>query len=456
MKILLVALVKDFIKAKKRRQPKGTIFFRLPSLALANIAAHTPKENEIIVADEQISPVDFNLKVDLVAISVNTSIAHRAFEIADRFRSKGIKVVFGGIHPSLQPDEALKHADSIVIGDAEGQWEKLLIDFKNNKLKKMYANSQTQPLDNLPTPRWNIFKGMGYITTNIVEATRGCPYHCSFCSTAPFYHHHHRTRPIKDVIRDIKSVISFPKKLIVFADDNIVANKTYARKLFKALIPLHIYWGCQATVDIADDPELVKLAAKSGCFALFLGLESVSQRNIDLIGKKHNQIARYKQSIELLHKNGIGVEVGYIFGFDYDTPEAFKETFDFVKDAKIDALLTLYLTPIPGTTFFEDMSNQKRLITRDYSKYDFRHVVFKPKNVSPKEIYNGVSWITGEFYSKSLTIKRVFYKIREFLLHPSVRRLIGVVALIAFSLASRKRIKDYSIDGTFPRSLKHI
>lgn len=454
MKILLVALTKDFLRAEKPNKPKGTIFLRFPSLALANIAALTPSEDEVIVIDEQISPIDYDLDVDMVAISVNTSIANRAYQIADRFRKRGVKVVFGGLHPSLMPKESLEHADSIIIGNAEGMWEKLLKDFKKNKLKRKYVNDQE--LQKLPIPGWDIFKGMGYVNTNFVETSRGCQHNCNFCSTSKFYHHKHNTRPIEDVIRDVKNVRSFPKKFIFFVDDNIIGDKEYAKRLFKALIPLKIYWISQATVDIGEDEELVQLAAKSGCFGLFLGFESISKASINDMHKKHNHIDRYKKTINLLHEHGIGIEAGFIFGFDTDDKTTFKHTLDFLKETKIDSFLAIYLTPIPGTVLYDEFRKQDRLLTDDYSRYDFRHIVFKPKSMSPQEVYDGVSWITREFYSKRLVTRRFFYRLGDFLAHPSIRRLLGVVGLLAISLGFRKRIKDLAKDGTFPKDYRNI
>jgi len=453
MKILLVSLIKDFLKADKPKKTKGTIFLRFPSLVLGNIAALTPDEHEIIVVDEQIAPIDYNIDVDLVAISVNTSIAHRAYEIGDKFRKKGVKVVFGGFHPTLMSEESSKHADSIIIGDAEGSWKQLLIDAEKSKLKSKYISNQKKELI-LPMPKWEIFKGMGYVNTNFVETSRGCPYHCKFCSTSSFYHQRHRTRPIKDVIRDVRNVKSFPKKFIFFVDDNIIGDKDYAKKLFKALIPLKIYWISQATVDIAEDKELLALAAKSGCFGLFLGFESISKKNLDDMGKKHNHIKRYKDTIRALHKYGIGLEAGFIFGFDKDDKSVFKHTLDFLNETKIDSFLPIYLTPIPGTLMYNQFKKQKRLITEDYSKYDFRHIVFRPKNMTSKDVYDGVSWIAQRFYSRKLVVRRMCYKLWIFLKRPSIRRLLGVVGLLAISVGFRTRIKDYSKDGTFPKSKK--
>jgi radical SAM superfamily enzyme YgiQ (UPF0313 family) len=455
MKILLVSLIKDYLRADSPKNPKGTIFLRFPSLALANIAALTPSKYDIQVCDEQISPIDYDLDADLVAVSVNTSVSLRAYEIADNFRKKGMKVVFGGIHPSLMPDDCLKHADSIVIGDANGTWRELLIDFENNNLKEKYVSDQTEDLI-LPIPRWEIFKGMGYITTNFIEATRGCSNNCRFCSTSPFYNYKHRTRQFDDIIRDIKNVKSFPKKFIFFVDDNIVCNKEYAKELFKALIPLNIYWISQATVDIGDDEELIELASKSGCFGLFLGFDSILETNLQDVNKKHNKVENYKRTVDLLHKYGIGVEGGFIFGYDNDTPDVFRDTYNFLVDSNMESFLAIYLTPIPGTQMYNEFEEQKRLITDDYSKYDFRHIVVKPKNMSDKQLYDGVSWVSREFNSKKLMKKRVMFKLKDFLKYPSIRRLLGLIGTLAINLAFRSRIKDLSADDTFPRSFRKI
>jgi radical SAM superfamily enzyme YgiQ (UPF0313 family) len=353
------------------------------------------------------------------------------------------------------PYESLKHADSIVIGDADGTWRELLKDFKNNSLKEKYASDQTNNLI-LPTPRWEIFKGRGYVTTNFVEATRGCTNNCRFCSTSPFYKHRHRTRPIDDIIRDIRNVKSFPKRFIFFVDDNVVCNKAFAKELFRALIPLNIYWISQATVDIGDDEELIKLAAKSGCFGLFLGFDSILNANLQDMNKKHNKVENYKKTVDLLHKYGIGVEGGFIFGYDKDTPEVFADTFNFLVDTNMESFLAIYLTPIPGTEIYNEFSEQKRLITNDYSIYDFRHIVVKPINMSDKQLYDGVSWISREFNSKRLMKKRIMFKLKDFLRYPSIRRLLGLIGTLAINLAFRSRMKDLSADDTFPRSFRKI
>ncbi len=454
-KILLVSLTKDYLRADKPHKPKGTIFLRFPSLALANIAALTPDNYEIKVIDEQIMPVDYNVECNLVAITVNTSVSKRAYEIADNFKKKGIKVVMGGFHCSFMPEESLKHADSIVVGDAEDSWPKLIKDFENGNLKRKYISDQTKSLE-IKTPKLEIFRGMGYINTNFVETTRGCSHNCKFCSTSPFYDHKHRKRPIEEVIKDIKNVKSFPKKFIFFVDDNIVCDRNYAKKLFRALIPLKIFWISQATADIGEDEELVRLAAKSGCFGVFLGFDSISKSSLNEVNKKHNKVAKYKNIVEMLHKHGIGIEAGFVFGFDNDSKEVFRETFEFLNETKIESFLAMYLTPIPGTKIYDEFKKQNRLLESDFSKYDFRHVVIKPKNMTPKELYEGVSWISKEFNSKKLMHRRIFWKFKQFLKNPSTRGLLGVVGNLAINLAFRNRIKNLSKDRTFPETFRNI
>jgi radical SAM superfamily enzyme YgiQ (UPF0313 family) len=454
-KILFISLINDYLTAEKPNSPKGTIFLRFPSLALANIAALTPKNYKIKVIDEQISPVDFNLNPDLVAITVNTSVSKRAYEIGDIFKKKGVKVVFGGFHPALMPKESLKHSDAIIIGDAEGSWQELLNDFEKGRLKSKYISDQDISLD-IKTPKWEIFKGFGYINTNFVETSRGCTHNCKFCSTSPFYNHKHRTRPIKDVIRDIKKVKSFPKKFIFFVDDNIICDKKYAKKLFKALIPLKIIWISQATTDIGEDEELVKLASLSGCGGLFLGFDSISRSNLIDMSKNHNKIDNYKKTVKLLHKYGIVIEAGFIFGFDNDKKENFKETLKFLTETEIESFLAMYLTPIPGTKIYDDYKKEKRLLTYDYSKYDFRHNVIKPKNMTPEEIYNGINWISSEFNSKKRMAKRTIKRFFYFIKNPSIKSLLQFIGTLAINLAFRNRIKNLSKDGTFPRDFRNI
>ena len=219
---------------------------------------------------------------------------------------------------------------------------------------------------------------------------------------------------------------------------------------------MNIYWISQATVDIGRDEELVRLAAESGCFGLFLGFDSISKLNLNDMEKKHNQIEEYNKTVELLHKYGIGIESGFIFGFDNDDKSVFKNTFEFLKETNTESFLAMYLTPVPGTRMYEEFKKENRLLKEDYSKYDFRHVVIKPEKMTSKQIYEGVNWISKEFNSKKLMAKRILYKFYYFLKHPSIRSLLGVIGTLAINLAFRSRIKDLSEEGAFPKSFRNI
>lgn len=252
--------------------------FRLPPLSLPMIASLTPDDFDISISDENISPIDFNKDIDLAAITVMTPLAPRAYEIADRFRAKGVRVVLGGMHPSFLPEEAIQHADAVVIGEAEGVWAELLEDFKQGKLKQFYKCSSFPQLENLPIPRRELFPSKGYFTVNTVQVTRGCPFDCDFCTVTKFFGNKHRYRPIDEVVVEVSSLKG---KSVVFVDDNIIGNIPYAKELFKALIPLKIKWLSHASINVARDEELLRLSAESGCVGYMIGFESISQESLN-------------------------------------------------------------------------------------------------------------------------------------------------------------------------------
>ena len=304
----------------------------LPPLGMALIAALTPPEVEVSLTDENVAPINFQKEVDLVGITSLTSTSQRAYKIADTFRAMGKKVVLGGIHPSILPEEASQHADAIVIGEAEGIWPGVIADFKANKLQKIYRQNIRPSLVGLPNPRRDLFAKGSYYFTNTIFTTRGCPYSCSFCTVTSFFGHTYRCRPIPEVINEIKTLNR--KKLFIFLDDNIVGSPPYAKELFRALIPLKIKWVGQCSVTIAKDDELLKLAAASGCVDLFIGFESLSPSNLTAVGKKINAVDEYEAIIKKLHNAGIGVHGFFIFGLDGDDAGSFKRTVLFAQKAR--------------------------------------------------------------------------------------------------------------------------
>lgn len=402
MKILLISPEnKKSIYAYTKEDVKA---FWFPKLGLPTIAANTPPDVEVRIVDECVEDIDFNVDVDLVGISVMTYLAPRAYEIAAKFRARGVKVVLGGIHVSMCPEEAKEHADSIVVGESEKTWPILVEDFRRGELKSLYEEKDLPKLENLPIPRRELFKPNSYWTTNCVQTSRGCPFACDFCTVTIFGGNQFRLRPIEQVIEEVKRL---KKGFVVFVDDNIAGNKAYAKQLFKALIPLKINWGSQASLTMARDPELLDLAAKSGCTALFIGVESISEENLAAANKRFNKVDKYKEEFRRFHDYGILIQTGMIFGFDHDDESAFERTVEFLEENNIELAMFNILTPLPGTNLYKKMDAEGRIIDRDWSHYDGRHVVFKPKLMTPETLQEGFLWAYHKFFSYPSIIKRI-------------------------------------------------
>lgn len=387
----------------------GLRMLTFPPLSLANIAALTPPDFTISLLDEKVEDINFNEHTDLVAITTLTASAPRAYYIADKFREKGTTVVLGGIHASALPNEAIQHANAVVIGEAEGVWQRLISDFKKGKLKKFYKNKTFPNIDNLPRAKRNLFKKNSYITINTIQITRGCPMNCDFCSVSKFFGATYRHRPVDDVINEIKelknskqplslnpinsfmSYVSNKANLIAFMDDNILGNPKYTEELLKKLIPLKINWGGQASIKIAQNEKLLELAAKSGCRLLFIGIESISNESLKRMGKLWNKneddvIKSYEKAIKKIHQYGIGIEGAFILGYDSDEESIFEKTIDFVERNQIELVQFTLPTPFPGTKLYERLEKENRILTKDWSKYDCTTVVFKPKSMSAAEL----------------------------------------------------------------------
>jgi len=367
----------------------------LPPLNLPYIAALTPPDIEVKIVDENVDEIDFEEEVDMVGISVLTTAATRAYEIAREFRERGICVVLGGIHPTLLPEETSPHVDTIVIGEAENVWEQLLADFRKGKLRKTYRGKNYPQLDNLPKPRWELLKKNAYITTNVIQVSRGCPYHCNFCSIWRTFGRNPRYRPITDVIQEIET---FKGKLVGFADADIIANPKYAKELFEALEPLNKLWVADAGLKIAKNNDLLKIAAKSGCKIVYIGFESILQDSLEQCGKFQNLKIQYRVSIDRLHQNGIMVGAGFIFGFDTDDKSVFERTVEFAIDCKVDMADFHVLCPYPGTGIYDQLKSEGRIFETDWSKYSKYNVVFQPKKMSPDALLEGCYWAWKQFY----------------------------------------------------------
>jgi len=395
-----LGLIVPATPGRSQKQKKTLI----PPLGLAMVAALTPPEVEVSLTDENITAIDFCKEVDLVAITALTVTAPRAYEIADAFRARGVKVVLGGVHPSMLPEEAGQHADAVVIGEAESIWPNLIEDFKANKLQKLYRQHERPSLVGLPIPRRDLFTKGAYYVANTVSTTRGCPYSCSFCSVTSFFGHTYRCRPIEEVLKEIEELGE--KKFIAFVDDNIVGNPKFAKELFRALIPYKIKWIAQASVTIAKDDELLKLAAASGCIDLLIGFESLSPSNLRAVGKRINVVNEYENVIRKIHSYGIAIHGFFIFGFDEDDENVFQRTVRFAQRMRLETAQFDFLTPYPGTALGESLDKAGRIVTKDWSKYGYG-LVFEPKPMSPEMLQKGHDWAWREFYSLPSIWRRV-------------------------------------------------
>lgn len=383
-------------------------FSILPTLYARQLAAITPKKHSVEVVDERYSTINFEEKYDIVLINFNFSSVMRAYEIADTFRRKSIPVVLSGWYASAVPEEAKIHADSVLIGKGELSWLKLLDDFEKNNLKPFYQptkydNSVKIPPTNVDIP--------GFVITGAIEATRGCPYRCEFCPEAivpgdsQYY-----ARPVDEVIAEIKSM---PQKTLMFYDNSLTINPSYSKSLFKKMKALNKKIFCNGNSDVlARDKELVRLSKEAGCVSWLVGFESVSQKTLDEIGKTSNRVEEYFQAVKNIHGHGMAVIGSFMFGFDSDTKDVFDETLKTIKELEIDVADFCILTPVIGTPVFNKLEKEGRILTKDWSKYDMKNVVFEPKNMTPEELLQGVRRMYAEFYSTSYTVKRVVKSLR--------------------------------------------
>lgn len=383
----------------------GQIYFRFPYLALTTLAALTGDDWDISIVDENAEPLDFSDLPDLAAISVMTPLAKRAYEIADNFRSNGVQVVLGGIHPTMMKDEASIHADAVVMGEAEEVWLQVLSDFKWGKLKPVYSSTDFCSLAGLQFPKRELLNRKAYFFINTIQTTRGCPFDCEFCSVTSFYGRTYRVRPVEEVVREVEHMGG---GFVFFVDDNIVGKPAYAKELFRALAPLDVKWFSQASLSIVKDRELLDLAQKSGCRGLFIGFESLSQEALTAMGKSANRVEEYKESIKKLHDHGIGIQGSFIFGTDQDDQSVFSDVLRFIEKTHIEAALFSVLTPFPGTRIQEVLSKQNRILHTDWEKYDMNHVVFRPKKMSPEQLQDGFNWAYKYLYGYRSIVKRLF------------------------------------------------
>jgi radical SAM superfamily enzyme YgiQ (UPF0313 family) len=383
--------------------------FREAPLTGTTLAALVPPELnlEITLVDGSVSPIPMNASFDLVAISLITGMAPRGYELAAHFRQSGATVVLGGIHVSLLPDEARRHADAIVIGFAEQTWPQLLRDWAAGRMQPEYRHTGPAVLAGLPHPRRDLQKPFGYMMPRTVNATRGCRQACDFC-VAPAIPMGWSTRPVAEVVAEIKTLRGHT---FAFHDLNLTDDAAYAKELFAALIPLKKSWGALVSTKVVEDPALLDLMAESGCCYLLIGFETVSRQALRGMHKRFNAPDRYREVVAALHDRHIVVQGCFIFGLDDDTPDVFSRTVAAIDELRIDIPRFALYTPFPNTHAYRRLKTEGRILHENWRYYDTQHVVIRPAQMSPAELDQGFIWAWRASFKLGIAARRIrFHK----------------------------------------------
>jgi radical SAM superfamily enzyme YgiQ (UPF0313 family) len=375
----------------------------LARVTLTTIAALTPPQHEVVIHDARLSEPNYDGDWDLVGFTGMTCEIPHVYRMADEFRQRGKTVVIGGYHATALPEEAAKHADIVVVGEAEGLWPRILLELENGGGRQhIYQNDGLIEMRNMAIPRRELLNRDMYTVFNTIQATRGCPFNCEYCAVTRFFGRDFRCRPVEEVVAEIKSQ---PGNRWMFLDDNLIGHDKYAKELFRALIPLGITWGAQ--VSFALDEELMDLYAQAGGRFAFIGFESLSAKTLNSVRKGFNRPEEYAMGIRHLQRRGITIMGSFMFGLDGDDLGVFRRTVDFVNATKIDLVLYHILTPFPGTTLYEEMDRQGRIHDRDWSHYDTGHSVIHPQGMTSEELQNGWYWAVRETYKLSNILRRI-------------------------------------------------
>ena len=380
--------------------------WQMEPLAPATLAGLTPKDVETAFYDDRMERIPFDEPTDLVAMSVETYTAKRAYQIASEYRRRGVPVVIGGFHPTLVPEETSDYAESIVIGEAEGLWPQVIADFRSGGMRRVYKLAHRPPLTGL-TPDRAVFAGKRYLPVGLVEAGRGCHFRCEFCAIQSYFNSTQTRRPTEEIIDEIKRI---RKPLIFFVDDNITSNMEQAKEFFRALAPLKIRWVSQASINAAHDEEFLRLIKASGCQGLLIGFESLNPDNLRKMHKSFNTMkGGYEQALRNLRRHGIRLYVTFILGYDDDNGDTQRETLAFALRHKFYIVAFNHLTPFPGTPLYERLQREGRLLyDRWWLDDDYRYgmVPFSPRGMTAEEVKVRCLDARRGFYSVSSILKR--------------------------------------------------
>ncbi len=372
-----------------------------PTLALTSIAAATPESWSVSYWDENLlqGPVPTGEMPVLVGITVHLTFSRRAYLLADWFRSKGVVVILGGLHVLSCPDEAAEHADAIAVGEGVQLWPQIIRDVEQGTLRKRYAATYERPYDLDPSPRRNLLARQSYLTTTSLIATRGCHNRCGFCYlSTEGLQMPYRVREAEDVRKQFKAD---DQPYAVFIDNNLGSKPEYLRQLCRTLAPLEKIWSAAVTLDVTDDPSLVREMALAGCTGVFIGFESLADENLAQARKRTPRAEDYARRVRIFHENGIQVNGSFVLGFDGDDKTVFERTAEWVEENRLECATFHILTPYPGTPLFRQMEAANRLLHRDWEKYDTAHVVFRPARMTVEELQLGYDWLYRRLFSLS-------------------------------------------------------
>jgi len=377
-----------------------------PSQSLTSIAAATPDRWTVAFHDENLlqGPPPLDPFPEVVGITVHLTFARRAFELARWYRARGATVVLGGLHATSCPDEVAPHADAVAIGDGVALWPRILGDVERGALRPRYRADFLGPFARDPVPRREIVPRQSFLTTASVIATRGCKNRCRFCHLAtrgarmPF-----QVRCPADVAAEIEAT---GEPFSVFVDNNLGSRPDYLRALSEALEPLGRIWSAAVTIDVADDPSLVRAMAQAGCTGVFVGLETLNGENLDAARKRSPRPEGYLERVRVFHEFGVQVNGSFVFGFDHDRADVFERTVAWIEQARLECATFHILTPYPATPLFTQLEAEGRLLHRNWELYDTAHAVFRPRQMSPQRLEAGYRWCYEQLFSSGSIWRR--------------------------------------------------
>ena len=427
MKLLLIQ-PSHFTREGDVFKTRKLIYF---GLALPILAAGAPKGWDVEIKYDYFEDITGEEAADLVAISVMTPEAVRAFDIANKFRRRGIPVVLGGFLPTTFPDETAQHCDAMVKGEADYLWPELLADFQRGALKKVYESDRVVDLADVPVPRYDLIKSEGLALPKIrpAQTTRGCPHKCDFCSVHTFFGGRYRHRPVKLILEDLKAAKSHK---FFFVDDNIGGNRRHAIKLFKAMRPMRLVWGSQCNFYVGRDKEFLREASRAGCFSLFLGIESINPESLRRFNKGFNKVQEFADTFRTIRETGIEPMVSMIMGLDGDGPDTFAGTLRFLMKNRIPIAYAFILTPCPGTPLFDRFDAEGRIFSKDWNQYGGDQVVFYPEKYSAETLEREFWRLLKKYYSLGSICVRLF---------TPTRSLKNRLAALKYNLLHRKSLK---------------